>query len=341
LRELENAHRAITNEAPGRVLKNYIINPDSYKSSQKKHPGFLSPKLLVPVVGGVTLASVVAYLLLTSPDIGTENTSDVKQPQDTVPVVHAVDTTPTKPIESIIKDKPETVAVAITPPNPLDPNKKLKTTQNPDTKIKTQANTDPKIKQPLDTGLKPRDSVETATDQQSPLEKLASKYGSSDPVAIGKSALSARAFQDAIVAFENTPENHPDARMKTLLLLQAYVETGRTKDALFIANSETPTDAQYDFLCGKLYEKMGKTKQALDFYQSSLTKPSIIRNRNDIRNDALFSTAMLWSNQYLSNPSSDTRIQALNAWNIVKRTYSSNPEHERFKIANKELASIQ
>jgi serine/threonine protein kinase len=341
LRELENAHRAITNEAPGRVLKNYILNPDSYKNSQKKRSSFISPKLLVPVGGGVALASVVAYLLLTSPDIETGNTTNIKQPQDTVPVAHTVDTTSTKNINTVPKETPETVAVAITPPKLPDPKTKIKTPQNPDIKIKTQANPDTKIKQPLETGLKPRDTVAIATDQQSPMEKLSSKYGSSDPVAIGKSALSAHAFQDAIVAFENTPDNHPDARMKTLLLLQAYVETGRTKDALFIANSESPTDAQYDYLCGKLYEKMGKTKQALDFYQSSLTKPSIIRNRNDIRNDALFSTAMLWSNQYQSNPSADTRIQALNAWNIVKRTYSSNPDHERFKIANKELASIQ
>jgi serine/threonine protein kinase len=339
LRELENAHKSITSDTPGRVLKNYVNNPDSYKSLQKNKLFFLSPKILVPVACTVALASLVAYLLLTKPDIETISNNSDNNLKDTVATVkEPLVTHPA--VDTIHKIMPDTEPVAIVPPKQPDTKTKTKPNGINDSKPRPLPNPDVKPRVPGDQVPKP-DTATTVMNQQSPLERLAVKYGNSDPVAIGRSALNARAFQDAITALESTPDNHPDIRMKTLLLLQAYIETGKTKDALFIANSETPTDAQYDYLCGKLYEKMGKTKQALDFYQSSLTKPSIIRNRNDIRNDALFGTAMLWSNQYKSNPGSDTRIQALNAWNIVKRTYSATPDHERFKIANKELASIQ
>lgn len=340
LRELENVHRSITSETPGRVLKNYISNPDSYKNSNKKSHFIFSSKFLVPIAGVIALSSVVAYLLLTNPDFGTIST-----PEDTEPInsVALVDTT--KGVEPSSTDstggarKPDTVRVAGTETRPTNP-RPGPTNPRPRPRPPSGGGTSDKKPDPKPIPAKPDSPAVTAV-QKSPLERLGEKYGNSDPVAIGKSAINARAFQDAIVALESTPDNHPDARMKTLLLFQAYIETARNKDALFIANSESPTDAQYDYLCGKLYEKMGKTKQALDYYQSSLTKPSIIRNRNDIRNDALFGTAKLWSDQYKSNPGSDTRIQALNAWNIVKRTYSSTPDHERFRIANRELASIQ
>ena len=90
-----------------------------------------------------------------------------------------------------------------------------------------------------------------------------------------------------------------------------------------------------------MYEQTGKNKKALEFYQKALTKPSSVRSRAEIRNDALYRTAILWTAQHRSNPSADSRIQALNAWNIVKRTYMSTPNHPRFKKANTELATIQ
>ncbi len=349
LRELENIHRNLTSDPPGRVLKNYLNDPESYKSSGKKSIKFLSPKILVPVGGAVAISSVVAFLLLTSPSMestGTIAGNSQKAADTTATVSQAVTTTAT---DTATPNKPDTIKETVTAHQTtqvIDNKPKTNPNQKPKTHTttvqNTPVNTKPKNNTIADTP-KPKDT-QTVTNpvvEQSPMERLKTKYGTSDPIAIGKAALSSRAFSDAITALENTPENHPDAPMKSLLLLQAYVETGRNKDALYIANSESPTDAQYDYLCGKLYEKMGRIKQALDLYQSALTKPSIIRNRNEIRNDALFSTAKIWSDQYKNSPSADTRIQALNAWNIVKRTYSNNPNSERFKIANKELASIQ
>jgi serine/threonine-protein kinase len=345
LRELENTHRGLTSDPPGRVLKNYLNDPESYKSTNKKSINFLSPKILVPAGAAVAISSVVAFLLLTSPSMestGTTANNDQK-PTDTTATIKQQVTTPSTNNATITNQ--DTITETVTTqqtvqvidskpkPKPKTPATTVQNTPVVDTRPKNNPTVDipkPKVPEPV-----------PVVPEQSPMERLKTKYGTSDPIAIGKAALSSRAFSDAITALESTPDNHPDAPMKPLLLLQAYVETGRSKDALFIANSESPTDAQYDYLCGKLYEKMGRIKQALDLYQSSLTKPSIIRNRNEIRNDALFSTAMIWSDQYKNSPSSDTRIQALNAWNIVKRTYSNNPDSERFKIANKELASIQ
>lgn len=341
LRELENAHRSITADTPGRVLKNFLNDPESYSSSHKKSVPFLKPKILVPVAGVVVIGSVVGYLLLTSPSMESTGTISIDQkPADTTAAVkpdvaaNSTDTTAEIKKDTVIQTGTTQQVSQVTGGKPPKPKPKPQTiVQNSPADTKTRDNS-------VIDNSKPNDQVASIPDL-SPMDRLKNKYGTSDPIAIGKAALNARASSDAITALESTPDNHPDTRMKSLLLLQAYIEAGRNKDALFIANSESPADAQYDYLCGKLYEKMGKTKQALDFYQSSLTKPSIIRNRNDIRNDALFSTAMIWSDLYQNNPNSDTRIQALNAWNIVKRTYSNNPDSERFKIANKELSSIQ
>ena len=131
------------------------------------------------------------------------------------------------------------------------------------------------------------------------------------------------------------------AIVPTLLLLSAYVDASRTKDALFIANSQNVRDAQYDYLCGRLYQSLNRNDAALDYFEKALTKPSVIRSRNEIRNDALYYTALIRSDMYRKDPSNDNKVQAMNAWNVVKRLYSSNPDHVRARQATSELSIFQ
>jgi O-phosphoseryl-tRNA(Cys) synthetase len=63
--------------------------------------------------------------------------------------------------------------------------------------------------------------------------------------------------------------------------------------------------------------------------------------RNDIRDDALYYTALTRSEMFRKNPTAENRGQAQNAWNIVKRMYGSTPEHSRFKTANEQLSAIK
>jgi len=184
----------------------------------------------------------------------------------------------------------------------------------------------------------------TQSGQQKPLsalDGLRQKYGSDDPVTIGRKALAYGAGDDAIAALSEIPAGHPESDVKTMLLFEAFLMSRKMGDALLIATSENIIDAQFDYLCGLLYKVTGKNKQALEYLQTALTKPSRVRNRTEIRNDALYETAVIWSSQHRTSPSEDTRIQTLNAWNTVKRTYMSTPSHPRFKRANMELASIQ
>ena len=337
LRELESAHKALMTETPGKVLRMFITDPESIAG--KKNKAFLKkhlPKVLFGTGGITVLGALIAVFFLTGPK---QDTS--KQVSQTTPQATTSDLKPQAPsVEppQHTETSSEGLKPLASPPPPI-----VKKTEPVPVKTTTPAiSNSAQGKQqgtPIKTDIKK--PVPPKEPELSPLDNLKKKYSNDDFMTIGKQALRSGAPNDAVLAFENVPDAHPDSRLKSLLLFEAYLESGRTKDALFIANNDSPVDAQYDFLCGKLYQKMGKLKQALDYLQSALTKPSIVRNRNEIRNDALYNTALIWSELYKSNPTPDSRIQVLNAWNTVKRLYSNNMENPRFKRANTELASIQ
>ena len=80
--------------------------------------------------------------------------------------------------------------------------------------------------------------------------------------------------------------------------------------------------------------------KALNHYQKSLTGPSaIIKDPKAIRKDALYYTAWVRDKLYEGNSSPETRLQALTAWNALKKEYRDTPNHPRFKQANKKLAT--
>ena len=342
LRELESIHRSISNEPPAKVIKQFQANPESFGKFRKKNIiAKFSGKILVPASAVAIIAALITFFLLTGPDtqLGNEKTVASVTPEQPS-MEQSTDT------RSPVTESPQTTDSL----KPLSSSENKPVSNNAESVKKPEAKpagtVAPKPK-PQKAPSVPRKPSQETIKQEPPkpelsaVEKLKLKYESSDLLETGKKAAIAGAYSDVITALEKVDENGPEGQLRTLLLFEAYLKTYRNKDALYIANSKNYNDAQYDFLCAKMYENMGKTGQALELFQSALTKPSVVRSRNEIRNDALYYTATIWSKNHVQKPSPESRIQALNAWNIVKRAYSNKPDHPRFKKANSELASIQ
>lgn len=325
LSNLDTSYRTLSSDPPGKILKKYVTDPASIVDSSKKSFRIKLPnKILIPVLSAMVLGALVTVFLKTGPNsTSEEKPTTLKPPVNATPALVA----PSLPPAVAAPQKPEIVQAE--PVEAKQPTKPLPST--PQKPKHSFPKTDPVALQP---DVKQAPSL-------SPIDALKEKYSSADFFTIGKSALAAGATRDAITALEQVPDNHPEASAKTIYLFEAYIESGRNKDALYIANSENLNDAQYDYLCGLLYEKMGKNTEAFEALQRSLTKPSTIRNRSAIRNDALYHTALLWSSEHTKNPTAESRIQTLNAWNTVKRLYLNQPESTRFVKANRELATIQ
>lgn len=338
LKDLESVHKALTIDDPRMVLQNYLKDPSNFDDPAHTkifHLPFANPrvkKMLIPVIA-ITLALGVAgafvYVLLTrEPTLETtgvkkDTTAQVVRTQVTPPPqpqVQTIDSSELVPLGGTTVAKPEIADNPGIAPHPRPPRQPVK----------------PRV------SLGPTGTPAAEGDKSSlSFDVLAAKYGSNDPIEIGRKALASGKAAEAIAVLEKMSDNAGDQNMKTLLLMEAYVGSGRAKDALFIANSQTLQDAQYDYLCGRLYQSLNKLETALDYYEKSLTKPSLIRGRNEIRNDALYYTALVRSDLYRKDPSADNRVQAQNAWNIVKRLYSANPDHSRARQAVSELSVLQ
>jgi hypothetical protein len=171
----------------------------------------------------------------------------------------------------------------------------------------------------------------------SPLDILKNRYGSDNLLEVAEKALGQRKYDDAIKALESAE----GGAKRSLMLLEAYVESGQMSKARSFGASEDVNDAWFDLLKGRVEDQSGNNKKALALYQEALLKPSAVRSRTQIRNDALFYTARIHDQYYRNAPESKTRLQALNSWNVLKRCYISNPDHPRFKMANEKMATIQ
>lgn len=335
--DLKTAHRSLTPDSPAKVLKKYLTNPEGFEETFKRKMSIrISPKILIPVAGALGIGALVAVFVITGPK--SEPSESGKSGKSTTEVAKESATTPDS------RKTPDGQGTL----KPLDPADKEVSPQKETTGVAPKASR-PKPTRPRPSSnnrvrrrpTKPEAPAKKPEPVLSPLEELKKRYNQSDPYLIGKQAIEKRAYSDAILALENVPAGHPESKAKTLMLFDAYLASGKIKDALFIANNENIVDAQFDYLCGSLYERTGKDRRALGYYQSALTKPSVIRSRGAIRKDALYQTAIVWSTLHKTNPSADSRIQALNAWNTVKRTYMGSPSHPRFKRANTELATIR
>lgn len=339
LEELEKALSSLTTEDPGRTLATFLTDPANFvEKPQKKSPlsalaAFTRRPWFMPAVAGTVVAGAAGVLVVTLFLRG--GAPEKKQ------ITSAVPATPPAAAAAPLQPSPP----SLPPPEELKPLGPV--TPNPQNGIQKSPPVSAVPPKPIAAARPPRtvDKVPTKTGREKPavssIQQLMEKYHSSDLLEVGRSALRSGAPGEAAVALENLSDNQVDPKIKALLLLEAYVDAGRTKDALFIVSSQNLQDAQFDFLCGKLYHGLNKDETAIEYLESSLTKPSVVRKRNDIRDDVLFFTAVVRSEQYRRNNSPDNRAQAVNAWNVVKRLYASTPDHSRARQAARELAAIQ
>jgi serine/threonine protein kinase len=339
LKELETAHRTLTDDDPTLVLRTFFKDPSAFyaKASQKKtlrlpHPWPGLKKNIVPVSIAATAVLVTAAAVF----FAVSRPSKPRR-QDAVKAVEtaAAPQAPGNPAQTVPQQsdlKPLSSLPPAQPPVPAKIPKKA-----------TPATLPPPLRQQQKTAAPAIVPQNKEPDRPKlSLEQLQAKYGTNDPVIIARNSLKSGKSAEAIMVLEATRPGVVDPKLKTLLLLEGYITAGRTKDAFIIANSKPIEDAQYDYLCGRLYNALGKNEQALTCLENALTKPSLMRKRNEIRDDALYYTALVRTDIYRKNPAlPGNREQAQNAWNIIKRLYSSTPEHLRYKTANKQLSTIK
>lgn len=343
LKDLASAHQSLASQPPAEILRAFVDDPQKFAKKRKRGRASLriSPRITVPIAGAAAIAGLVTLFIVTGP----QNDPQIKSaPADSThaepPRAITAGQQSHSPPDSqgLRRESAPVVADALQDAKEAEYGKPPMATPSQRSRPVVR-----RPSRPVATSVSGTEAAtETAqTKPQSALDGLRLKYGSDDPIIIGRKALASGAADDAVAALATVPAGHPESDVKTMLLLEALLMSRKMGDALLIANSENISDAQFDYLCGLLYKATGKNKQALEYLQTALTKPSKVRNRTEIRNDALYETAVIWSSQHRTNPSENTKIQTLNAWNTVKRTYMSTPNHPRFKRANIELASIQ
>jgi serine/threonine protein kinase len=351
LRELENVHRTISSDPPEVVLKSFIDDPTSIKhASRKRIPVKIRLKILIPVAAFLLIGGLVTLFLLTGPQPA--ETNQVAQGTATDTLAKKTVETPPPPRETprdtfISQSAQQTQIAASVEKKPPVQGHSQKTgdqTKRPSVLDQKKKNMTTAQKTPAETGEgkknTPAAAVPPAGDQ-SPLARLESIYESSDYFTIGKLALQKSAYSDAISALTAIASDHPNHEKALLLLLNAYIESGRTQEALSIVRNESINDAEFFFLSGRVSMKQGRDKEAVDLFQAALTKPCSVRSINDVRMDALYYTALAYRDIYANDPSPDNRGLTLQAWLVVKNTYRNNPNHPRFKKAVEEMANIK
>jgi serine/threonine protein kinase len=333
LAELEEAHRSLAADSPEAVLKSYIANPSSISSAVKSgRPVWLSLKIVLPAAAVLVVAALVAVFLATGPKPTQQEQKPVaasQTQQAAPPPAAALQSAPAQQLQPL---SPQSTQQPAAPPPQAAP-----VSSKPERHATTAAHA-------------PQHGRETAREQThekgpastaSPLESLKKKYHADDPLAIGQAALAQGAYDDAMAAIETVPASSPQHPKALLLQIDALIQSDKLRAAKEKLLNNRIDDAEYFMLCGEMYQRMGRNKDALDNLQTALTKPSAYRNVRDVRNDALYFTAVAYSEIYKDEQTADNRGLALQSWRVVKNMYGSAQGNVRYKRAVTELANIK
>ena len=314
--DLRKALHSLSSDEPRDILQKYIQDPLDFAETHYKKK--IPVKYLA--IGGAAVAAILIIVLIVTLLPGKK--PDTVAQKDTV------------------SNKPVTRPPEVTKPKETEPVKPVEDKKSEDKQLALKTDpviekTPPKVIPKKTLPKKPVTRVKKTQKKAPPSGSLQSKYGSSDPVEIGEKACKQGNYADAIKSLEAAP----DSPKKSLLLLWAYVETKNTSKARKYSSSYQGNDAFAELLRGRIQVALGNGRKALSYYEAAITKPSSIKNPASIRNDALYYIALVRDNHHKKSPSPETRLQALTAWNNLKKVYSSTPNHPRFKLANKKLAT--
>jgi hypothetical protein len=329
LDELESAFKTMSIEDPAAILRGYLCDPEHYVApAERKTIRISTPsvkKIAIPVAVALVFLAIVGGFVAT---MMTHRAKTLGQVTVQTPIAPPSIAPAPAPAAGQIDSKDlKPLAASTTAPGQPAPA--------PDAQKQTVGPRPPAVPT---VPSKPAPAIPKNTLS---IDNLQKKYGTNDLLSIGSYALKAGNVTEALFALEAMRDKNADLRTKTLLLLEAYIQAGRFNDALQIATGQNVADAQFDNLCGRLYQKLGKDQQALDCFDNALTKPSTVRSHSEIRNDALYYSALVRSDLCRKDPGSDNREQAVNSWNVVKKMYLTDTENARFKKAEKELSSLK
>ena len=357
LKELESVHRTLSSESPEVVLKTFTINPGSIADITTGPSRFKPGPKIIMAISGVALVAILATVFIITGPKPAPVESWQSKPASTPPPAGAVSGLPPP-----VAPAPQQPQVAQQDNNaalkPLD----VSSVQTSGFDQKTrQPETVPTHRSEIKSGpssrlssahvqnLRPQHTFEkpgvdpsiVEKSEMPPLARLQKTYESSDFFLIGKMAMQKSAYNDAILALTTISKTNANYEKAELMLANAYLESGRTKEAGAIIQNEKINDAEYYFLAGKILHQQGRHKEALDNFQLAVTKPSNLRSSFEVRSDALYYTALVYRDKYISDPSPDNRGLALQAWLVVKNIYRNSPNNPRYQKAVEELANIK
>ncbi|MDR2591851.1 MAG: protein kinase [Chitinispirillales bacterium] len=129
--------------------------------------------------------------------------------------------------------------------------------------------------------------------------------------------------------------------VRHLMLLEAYIESRRLDKARSALDSAAQTnDALYFLTAGRYHFYRNDHPRAIAALETSLTRPSALRNRGAVIGEALYYIALIRSYRFKAAPTEATRKQAQEAWKRVKSAYESKPESPQFKRAEEEILEL-
>ncbi|MBD3244246.1 MAG: hypothetical protein GF331_26880 [Chitinivibrionales bacterium] len=333
LAALRKSHTSLTSRTPQETMRAFAASPAG-KSDQGASK---SARIAIPI--GIGIAAVLALgfgIRILLP--GSEQKPPSPPPPVTTLEAPAVETpAPDAAVSDAVPGdsapQPPRVATERSRPRVDSDTKKPETPERSRAASSRRALSTPAATPKRTAGPRPK---------QSPLERLRSEYGTTDYIEIGTQALQQKAYADAILAFEQVKPGDKAYTKASVYLLESYVLAGKLAEARGLVRKRRGIkDAQFDLLAGELARKAGDTATALERYQSAMLKPSRVRPVSAVRSDALCYTARIHTAQYHGDPSSDNRIQALNAWFALKRHHVEDQSHPRFKEANRTMAGIR
>jgi serine/threonine protein kinase len=154
-------------------------------------------------------------------------------------------------------------------------------------------------------------------------------------------AVSRKDWNRAINILERPNVYMEKASLRTLLLLEAFVESKNLDKAQKLLDSAARiNDAHYFLTAGRYWFYRGNHTKALEMLEASLTRPSISKTRNAIFDDAIYYIAIVRSERFRSAPSEANRLSALDGWRRVQAAHRSKPGSPRLERAEKEIAAL-
>ncbi|MDR2692849.1 MAG: serine/threonine protein kinase [Chitinispirillales bacterium] len=202
----------------------------------------------------------------------------------------------------------------------------------------TPVNINMDVPQPVNTHTDAADAAvhaKTATQPPAPITESALIKSAAEAIGRKEWDRAVRILEKNAPAFtERRGERH-------LLLLEACVESRQLDKARSVLDdAATTNDALYFLTAGRYYFYRGDHTAALAALEASLTRPSALRSRGAVFDDAMYYIALIRSDRFKASPTETTRKQAQDAWKRVKSAYESKPETPQFKRAEAEILEL-